>query len=175
MLDGQVPCIYAVARGRDDLIVLVEVEAFDAHRFTLRADRYDFGTRDIYGDELNLWRMPVPANPSDEELRRRILSMVRFLDAYFSTANIRSLASVDVSALPIPFILASGGVALRRERDLPPRFLALFDSREDALRARALIVPFFDGVITPITPHRFERWALIFRQMAQALDQAETG
>lgn len=149
---------------------LSEVAEGNTATFVVEADAFDYGDRDIYSAAMNLWRVPLDAEATDDVLRARLQSMMRYLAAYFEAAAVKDLETVNVSALSTPFIFAANGLGLRQEDALPVEWIVLFSEREDCRRMSRLIGSLFRDVSPPATKNRFLQYASMFRQMDRLLD-----
>jgi hypothetical protein len=151
--------------GWDGLLRVVELTEGRSATLVAETDDFDYGDRDIYSEAMNLWRVPLQGEVTDEMLRARLQSMLRYLAAYFEAAALKDLETVNVSALSTPFIFASNGLGLRQESALPVEWVVLFPEREDCRRMSRLIAGLFRDVSPPATKNRFMQYASMFRQM----------
>lgn len=173
LADGQAR-VFRTGLGWDGHLRVSEPALGDNATLVAERDKFRYGDRDIYSEAMNLWRMPLEGEVTDEVLRARLRSMVRYLAAYFEAAVAQDLDTVNVSALSTPFIFGSNGLGLRQETALPIEWVVLFPEREDCRRMSRLIAGLFKDISMPATQNRFQRFASMFRQMDQLLS-AETG
>ncbi len=156
--------------GRDERVFGFK-DGADTVYYLTTADRHAYRPeQDIYSTRLNAWRIPAARSHTREDLDDRLHGMLSYLDAVFTTAATRNLDVVNLENLPTPFLFASNGVALKRADALPARWLALFQTREEALAATERLGGLFRHTTFPVVQNRFERNALIFAQLTAALE-----
>lgn len=156
--------------GRDEHVFELK-DGADTIRYLTRADRHTYRPeQDIYSTRLNAWRVPARRPHTREELEGRLHGMLTYLDALFTTALARDLEVLSLDNLPTPFLFAGNGVALKRADALPAKWLALFQTRQEALEATERLGGLFRHTTFPVVQNRFERNALIFAQLTAALE-----
>ncbi len=126
---------------------------------------------DPFSVNNNRWRIPAIHKESDEEIRRRLYNHCQFWVIYFSWAQKKELATVDVRSTPTAIKIYGNGFTLKPFADLPAEWKSYFFDEEDCRKANDVIEDIFrhKTIAWAQTDNKYKMFLSAFQQMGQFL------
>lgn len=129
------------AIGPDDMIILNHSEG-SSTRLTYLADgvKYKNKNDDPFYIANNRWRIRPLSSESDEEVRSRLKQCIWFHILFYRDNLERKQTLISFYGIPSCLKWYGGGIGVINESELPDNWFACFYNREQALKARKMMV-----------------------------------